>query len=56
LSRSRGTIIFPSRVGAAVARHGAVGRKELWTFFWLAIANTTIIAVAGIATWMLVPH
>jgi nitrate reductase NapE component len=34
----------------------AEGRKELWTFFWLAVANTTIIAVAGVATWMLVPH
>jgi hypothetical protein len=24
---------------------------ELWTFFWLAILNTVIIAAAGIVTW-----
>ena len=30
------------------------GISELWTFFWLAIANTAIIAVAGVATWLLV--
>ncbi|HEV2317162.1 MAG TPA: hypothetical protein VGV89_06270 [Thermoplasmata archaeon] len=34
----------------------AEGKKELWTFFWLALANTTIIGVAGVATWMLIPH
>jgi hypothetical protein len=27
------------------------GVGELWTFFWLAIVNTAIIAVAGIVTW-----
>lgn len=30
------------------------GVRELWTFFWLALANTAIIAVAGVATWLLV--
>jgi hypothetical protein len=30
------------------------GKRELWAFFWLALANTTIIAVAGVATWVLV--
>ncbi|HEV2231515.1 MAG TPA: hypothetical protein VGV64_01130 [Thermoplasmata archaeon] len=30
------------------------GISEFWAFFWLALANTTIIAVAGIATWLLV--
>ncbi len=33
------------------------GTKELWLFFWLGILNTVIIAVAGVATWLLVaPH
>ena len=32
------------------------GKHELWAFFWLAIANTVIIAVAGIVTWLLVAH
>ncbi len=27
------------------------GRRELWGFFWLALLNTAIIAVAGIVTW-----
>jgi hypothetical protein len=27
------------------------GKRELWGFFWLALLNTTIIAVAGIVTW-----
>jgi len=30
------------------------GKRDLWTFFWLALLNTTIIAVAGIATWLFV--
>jgi len=30
------------------------GKQDLWTFFWLALLNTTIIAVAGIATWWFV--
>ncbi len=29
----------------------AEGRRELWGFFWLALLNTLIIAVAGIITW-----
>jgi hypothetical protein len=27
------------------------GKHELWAFFWLALLNTLIIAVAGVATW-----
>jgi len=30
------------------------GRHELWGFFWLALLNTLIIAVAGIVTWWFV--
>jgi len=30
------------------------GKRELWGFFWLALANTFIIAVAGILTWWFV--
>lgn len=30
------------------------GIRELWTFFWLAVANTAIIAIAGVAAWLLV--
>ena len=30
------------------------GKHELWSFFWLALANTLIISVAGIATWLYV--
>jgi len=30
------------------------GKSELWGFFWLSIANTAIIAVAGIVTWLFV--
>ena len=30
------------------------GKRDLWTFFWLSIANTGIIAVTGIVTWWLV--
>jgi hypothetical protein len=30
------------------------GKRELWGFFWLALLNTVIIAVAGIVTWWLV--
>ena len=32
----------------------AEGRHELWAFFWLALLNTLIIAVAGILTWWFV--
>ncbi|MGD0250830.1 MAG: hypothetical protein ABSB97_08125 [Thermoplasmata archaeon] len=34
----------------------AEGKSELWTFFWLALLNTLIIAVAGIVTWWYVTH
>jgi hypothetical protein len=30
------------------------GKSDLWTFFWLALLNTIIIAAAGILTWWLV--
>jgi hypothetical protein len=32
------------------------GKRELWAFFWLALLNTLIIAVAGIVAWVLVTH
>ncbi|MGA9839995.1 MAG: hypothetical protein WBF81_01870 [Thermoplasmata archaeon] len=32
------------------------GKNELWAFFWLTLANTTIISVAGIAAWLYVHH
>ncbi|MCI4344525.1 MAG: hypothetical protein L3J87_02740 [Thermoplasmata archaeon] len=32
----------------------AEGRKDLREFFWLSLANTAIISVAGIATWLLI--
>ncbi|MCI4336160.1 MAG: hypothetical protein L3K17_03055 [Thermoplasmata archaeon] len=30
------------------------GRKELWGFFWLSVANTMIITVAGVGTWLII--
>ena len=30
------------------------GKRDLWAFFWLSLANTLIIAVAGIITWWFV--
>jgi hypothetical protein len=30
------------------------GKRDLWAFFWLALLNTTIIAVAGVLTWWFV--
>jgi hypothetical protein len=30
------------------------GKADLWGFFWLTLANTAIIAVAGIVAWLLV--
>lgn len=41
-----------STPGADVSAKEGVG--ELWAFFWLSIANTVIIAVAGIVTWWLI--
>jgi hypothetical protein len=32
------------------------GKHELWAFFWLTLANTAIISVAGIAAWLYVNH
>jgi hypothetical protein len=32
------------------------GKAELWGFFWLTLANTAIISIAGIVTWLLVHH
>jgi hypothetical protein len=34
----------------------AEGKSELWAFFWLALANTIIIAIAGIVAWWVVGH
>jgi hypothetical protein len=34
----------------------AEGRADLWAFFWLTLANTAIISVAGIAAWLFVHH
>ena len=31
----------------------AEGRSELWGFFWLSLANTVIITVAGLLAWWL---
>ncbi len=30
------------------------GVRELWGFFWLSLANTVIITVAGLVAWWLV--
>lgn len=30
------------------------GKRDLWTFFWFALLNTAIIAVAGVVTWWFV--
>ena len=30
------------------------GKAELWGFFWLALLNTLIIAVAGVVTWWMI--
>ncbi len=29
----------------------AVGKSELWGFFWLTLLNTAIIAAVGVGTW-----
>ncbi len=34
----------------------AEGRRDLRTFFWLTLANTAIISVAGIGAWLYVHH
>jgi hypothetical protein len=34
----------------------AEGRSELWAFFWLSLANTVIIAGAGIGAYLLIHH
>jgi hypothetical protein len=43
--------------GGSLPPHGTTpeeGKHELWAFFWLALVNTLIIAVAGIVTWTFV--
>lgn len=30
------------------------GVRDLWGFFWLSLLNTAIIAVAGVATWVII--
>ena len=32
------------------------GKGDLWTFFWLSLLSTLVIAVTGIATWWFVHH
>ncbi len=32
------------------------GKADLWGYFWLALLNTLIIAVAGIGAWLYVHH
>ena len=32
----------------------AEGRSELWGFFWLSLANTLIITIAGLVVWWIV--
>jgi hypothetical protein len=34
----------------------AEGKADLWAFFWLTLANTAIIGVAGIVAWLYVGH
>ncbi|MCI4340452.1 MAG: hypothetical protein L3K06_03835 [Thermoplasmata archaeon] len=41
-----------STAGPEVSPKEGVG--ELWAFFWLALLNTAIIVVAGLATWYVV--
>ncbi len=41
-----------STTGPEVSPKEGVG--ELWAFFWLALLNTAIIVVAGVATWYFV--
>ncbi len=32
------------------------GHHELWGFFWLTLADTAIIAVAGFVAWLYINH
>ena len=32
----------------------AEGKRELWSFFWLALLNTAIITAAGLLAWWFV--
>jgi hypothetical protein len=32
------------------------GKADLWGYFWLALLNTLIIAVVGMAAWLYVHH
>ena len=45
---------YPGSSTPAAAVGPEEGKRELWGFFWLAVLNTVIIAVAGIVTWWLV--
>ena len=43
---------YPGGSSPPAATTPEEGTHELWAFFWLAIANTVIIAVAGVVTWL----
>ena len=45
---------YPGSSTPAPEMTPAEGKADLWGFFWLALLNTAIIAVAGIATWWFV--
>ncbi|HXW67772.1 MAG TPA: hypothetical protein VEL82_07870 [Thermoplasmata archaeon] len=32
------------------------GKRDLWGFFWLTLANTAIISAAGIGVWLYLHH
>lgn len=45
---------YASSPGGSIPTAGtdrAEGTRDLWSFFWVAILSTLIIAVAGLAAW-----
>jgi hypothetical protein len=45
---------YPGGSMPPAATSPAEGKADLWAFFWLTLANTAIIAVAGIVAWWFV--
>jgi hypothetical protein len=45
---------YPGSSTPAASIGPAEGVGDLWTFFWLALLNTVIIAVAGLLAWWVV--
>jgi len=45
---------YPGGSMPPAATTPAEGKADLWAFFWLTLANTAIIAVAGIVAWWFV--